>query len=106
MFRRAGGFCEARCGTRIDEVRFGHLDHFFGRGKVPESYENCWALCPKCDELKTLNKPDAQTHLRAFLNHACRYYVSARSLDDEDLWLEVIDRALIKLAVLRQKGRA
>ncbi len=105
MFRRAGGVCECGCAKRIDEQR-DHLDHFFGRAKAPETVENCWALSVECDQARTLNQPDAATWLRKFLRHACRHFTRAWAHDAEDRWLEAIDRALVKLAVLRQKGRA
>ena len=92
-FARARGKCEAGCGRFITEES-GHLDHFFGRAKQPESPENCWALCLTCDEAKTVNRPDARTWLLAFMRFCDLYGYGVE-----------FERAQARLLSLRAKGR-
>lgn len=66
VFARAGGRCEA-CSLPFGDLDPGELDHFFGRGKEPQSVENCWALCHTCHRLKTDNRPDAAHWIEVFL---------------------------------------
>lgn len=94
IFARARGRCEAGCG-RFITPESGHMDHFFGRAKQPESVENCWALCLACDEAKTVNSPNARTWLLAFMRFADRYGYGLE-----------YERAQVKLLALRAKGRA
>lgn len=96
---RAADRCEA-CGQRGTL----HLDHFFGRAKAPGAPQYCWALCVKCDDDKTHNRPDNFTWQRKFLNHLAKLIARDRyPLDD---LLDPLDRVLARLAVLRQKGLA
>lgn len=89
---RAGESCEA-CFRWCGEA--GHLDHQFGRAKAEETEANCWLLCPTCDDDKTNNRPDAATWLQKFALHASLHGFK-----------EAAERAMTKLAVLKQKGRA
>lgn len=68
---RSGGKCEV-CGTIGGHHRL-ELDHFFGRGKVPQSTRNCWMLCELCHHQKTNNKPTAAVWLTHFIAHAEKY---------------------------------
>lgn len=89
---RAGGHCESCgvwCGTD------GHLDHQFGRARLPESLANCWYLCPHCDDNKTHNRPNSASWLRRFIVHAESYGYS-----------EEISRAQTRLLWLADSGRA
>ena len=72
--RRSGGACEA-CGAHVGEDgELGHLDHFFGRAKVPEAVSNCWILCAvDCDPAKTASRPSARWWLSRFVLHCQRY---------------------------------
>lgn len=65
VWARSCGKCEA-CG---DALADGELDHFFGRGKAPQSVRNCWRLCSGCHRAKTLNRPDSAYWLRRFNAH-------------------------------------
>lgn len=94
VFARAKNRCECGCGRWITNET-GRLDHFFGRGKVPQAVGNCWALSIACDERKTLNQPDAAGWLKRFAYHAGRHGLFAER-----------ELALAKLAVLIAKGRA
>jgi hypothetical protein len=69
---RANGFCECGCG-RVTRWAVGHLDHFFGRGKTPQSVENCWWLAPECDRAKTENVPNAAHWLQLFIKRCDRH---------------------------------
>lgn len=69
---RACNSCECGCGRTLFG-RGGEMDHFWGRGKEPQSAKNCWFLAPECHRAKTANLPDAETWLRAFFNHAHRH---------------------------------
>lgn len=89
---RAGGFCEACCRYVGDE---GHADHFFGRAKAEESAATVWLLCLQCDDAKTHNRPSAAVWLERFTLHASLHG-----------YKEATERAQVKLAVLKQKGRA
>lgn len=77
---RAGGWCENRdCHQKLAETvawvghqgEDGHLDHFRGRGKAPQSVVNTWMLCGVCDLAKTENRPDRATWLARYELH-CR----------------------------------
>lgn len=78
---RADGWCECGCGGAVTDAGPSRatLDHFFGRGKAPETAENCWILREDCHDMKTRNRPDATTWLRRFAEH-CRKYGYARAL--------------------------
>lgn len=95
VFRRAQGVCEF-CSRSLgaDDER-GHLDHFRGRAKVPESVENCVALCLQCDARKTANSPSAAYWVDKYERH-CTLHGYA----EEVAWAQT------RLAVLRQKGMA
>lgn len=93
--RRAGGSCEA-CGRWVGVAgESGHLDHFFGRAKVPESVSNCWLLCVPCDNARTNSKPSAGHWLERFIAH-CKLH---------DLTAEA-ELARTKFNTLGAKGRA
>lgn len=49
------------------------LDHFFGRGKVPQKVSNCWFLCGYCHRNKTNNEPSATYWLEQFVSHCDRH---------------------------------
>lgn len=94
VFARATWNCEAGCGSHVT-AETGRLDHFFGRAKAPESIETCWALCVKCDEDKTANRPSALYWYTAFLIHAAR----------NGYWAQV-ERALARIFVLKLREPA
>ena len=73
----------------------GHMDHVFGRAKVPQSISNCWALCLPCDTRKTLNQPSAYFWLKRFMVHAAKHGYDAE-----------MQRAMGKMYALIAKGRA
>lgn len=95
---RSGGFCEA-CFVFVGDE--GRADHFFGRAKAEETEANVWILCGPshgrsgCDHNKTVSHPDAATWLQKFALHASLHGFK-----------EAAERAMTKLAVLKQKGRA
>lgn len=94
--RRASGYCEASCGSWVGEAgEGGHLDHFFGRAKVPEAVSNCWMLCPPCDEARTNNRPSARVWLLVFIAHCKQHGFTAEA-----------KLARTKLSTLAAKGRA
>ncbi len=94
VFVRANSHCEG-CGRWINPHESAHLDHFFGRSKVPEAPSNCWGLCIACDDAKTNNRPSAAFWLKRFINHCWRHGLAAEK-----------ELAATKLAVLIQKGFA
>lgn len=94
VFERAAGRCECGCGRAITPDS-GHLDHFFGRAKAPETVENCWALHPICDEAKTSNRPNATYWAVRF---------GTRMLNQGHVSSAL--RALAKIEVLAVKGFA
>lgn len=78
VFLRSRGTCEHCRRGVIEESGFfnsGHLDHFWGRGagRPPESVENCWFLCMKCDHEKTTNHPSNTAWLELFREHCIRH---------------------------------
>jgi 5-methylcytosine-specific restriction endonuclease McrA len=76
---RAAGRCEA-CDLPFSTFNPGEMDHFFGRGKVPQAISNCWLICHLCHSQKTLSLPDATKWLDRFETHArfYRYVAEAR----------------------------
>lgn len=76
VFRRASGLCECGCQRYIDEES-GRLDHYFGRAKVKESPETCWAISIPCDEDKTASRPNAEVWLQRFIAHCRRHGYAA-----------------------------
>lgn len=96
VFARANWQCEARPfaveGMRCLE-RAEHLDHFFSRGRVPQSVENCWGLCSRCHLAKTDNRPGADFWLHAFIRHCERYGYAAEA-----------ERARSRLAFVDARG--
>lgn len=101
VFTRADGNCEGPCGGYIS-AETGHLDHFFGRAKAPETLENCWALCVTCDDNKTNNRPfrlgstiGAADWCDLFYEHALKHG-----------YHEAAERAANKIRVLVAKGLA
>ncbi len=93
VFARAKGLCECGCGRVLGES--GHLDHAFGRAKVAQAVENCWALALKCDDAKTSNRPSAAFWWKRFRAHCERHGYGG--------WQACAE---VKLEVLRAKGRA
>ena len=93
VFARACNACE-NCGQWVTEES-GHLDHQFGRAKVPEAVSNCWALCVRCDLQKTVNEPSASFWLARIERHANRYGYTAEA-----------ELAATKRNTLAVKGRA
>lgn len=78
---REAVMCRAhyRC-ERCDVIgRTLQLDHFFGRGKVVQTVENCWALCWLCHKWKTQNTPTAVFWLRTFAKHCDKFGYSAEA---------------------------
>lgn len=66
-----------------------HLDHFFGRGKVPASVELEWMLCEHHDHQKTTNQPSRLYWLRLFRIHAASHsYADALARTDRAIALE------------------
>ena len=78
VFLRAGGRCE-HCGRHFGDLDPGELDHFFGRGKVPQTDRNTWALCRGSHREKTKNDPSASYWLVQFIAHAERHGFSAEA---------------------------
>lgn len=66
---RSEGKCEA-CGRWAGEAL--HCDHMFGRARS-EEISTCWMFCPRCDDDKTHNRPDAAHWLKLFLEHCVRH---------------------------------
>lgn len=80
---QAAGFLGLRCSGAPE------FDHFFGRGRVPETKETCWLLCTRHHRLKTDNEPNRAAWLRLFLAHAARHgYLYAARLARKALALE------------------
>lgn len=100
VFARANGRCECGCRRPID-FEYGRLDHFFGRAKAEETVVNCWALAPPCDDAKTRNSPSATHWLHKFVVHCALATLS--DPQETRAYFEAMDRAMTKLAVLRQK---
>lgn len=94
VFARACSRCECGCKRFISEET-GRLDHFFGRGKVPEALSNCWALHLECDEAKTRNVPSGAHWARRFGYHAQKHGFYAES-----------EACAARVQVLVAKGRA
>lgn len=93
--KRAEGSCE-HCGSWVGlDGEEAHLDHAFGRAKVPEAVSNCWLLCIEDDSHKTLNQPSAAYWLIAFAAHCEKYGFAAEQ-----------ERALAKLQALQVKHLA
>lgn len=93
VFKRASNCCE-NCGQWVTEES-GHLDHMLGRAKAPESVENCWALCVRCDTARTANDPSG-THWYSRMERVAIRYGYAATVE--------ILRA--KIQTLQAKGRA
>jgi 5-methylcytosine-specific restriction endonuclease McrA len=60
----AAGFLGQRCCGPPE------LDHFFGRGKAPETVQTTWILCQRHHRMKTDNVPHRAAWLRLFREHA------------------------------------
>lgn len=70
VVKRADGCCEA-CVRRLSpQFDPGELDHFWGRGKAPQSVANCWLLCRLCHRRKTDSLPARTYWLERFETHA------------------------------------
>lgn len=93
--KRAGGRCEACFNDFAPLGRTPILDHFYGRGKVPQSARNCWLICWECDRQKTLNIHGSDHWRAVFQSHANSYGfgVEARKALDRNE-----SRALVKKA--------
>jgi 5-methylcytosine-specific restriction endonuclease McrA len=73
---------DARC--RMCEGTGLTLDHFWGRGKVLQAVENCWALCHRCHRDKTNGFPDRVFWLRLYRDHVQSWAEDlARDPDDQ-----------------------
>ena len=95
VFARADGICECgECGRWVSEEA-GHLDHFFSRGKEPQTIRNCWGLHRVCDNQRTRNMPSAAYWLGLFIAHCGVHGYVAEA-----------EKAAAKLQVLKAKGRA
>lgn len=93
---REAVFARARLGCEGCSLGFpSAMDHFFGRGKEPQSVANCWALCEACDREKTENLPSASSWLARFIAHCEKHGYVAEA-----------EKAAAKLEVLKAKGRA
>ena len=93
VFKRAGGCCECGCGRSFSDFDPGQLDHFLGRGKAPQSVENCWALMKACHLSKTRNSPTAAYWLRIFVNHQQRYGYDSRRAQNRLLGMIAVREA-------------
>ena len=71
VFHRSNGWCECGCGDRLPFE--WEMDHFFGRAKVEQSKENCWALTGACHYSKTRNYPSGITWAKRFETHAKKH---------------------------------
>lgn len=69
---RACGNCEA-CGREFSPADPMELDHFFPKGRTPQTERTCWGIHASCHRAKILNRPDAAHWLRAFFAHAHRH---------------------------------
>lgn len=69
VMERAGLRCEC-CGDGGTIFNPLTLEHMFGRVRVPETVENCWALCLACHHRKTDNIPSAVFWFEAFAKKA------------------------------------
>lgn len=79
VFVRAEGRCECRCG-RVFGLDPGEMDHFFPKGRTPQTVRTCWALASSCHRAKTKNFPDAGTWLRLFSAHCASHGYAAEML--------------------------
>lgn len=70
---RADGRCECGCGLVFTSMHPPELDHFWGRGKGPQSASNTWMLTSLCHKAKTSNRPSAAYWLRLFIHHATKH---------------------------------
>lgn len=89
VMARAAGICECGCGTMATHLMPLEMDHFWGRGKRPQSVENCWALIRQHHRQKTDNKPTAKEWTEKFRSHALKrgYLNEAREAYRRILWL-------------------
>lgn len=92
--KRAGGRCECGCGTPFasEGENAPQMDHFWGRGKVPQTVENCWMLTARHHAEK--GGPGRLAWLGKFKTHADghRYFAesakAAREIESELLILQ------------------
>lgn len=103
VLSRARGLCEACTAPFGGGFESATIDHFFGRAKADEDLVTCWALCVRCHDAKTNNRPNAAHWQLGFARHCARYFAQASLLDD---YLPSLERALTKLSVLKAKGFA
>ncbi len=80
VFARAGGKCECGCGQALKAFDPGDLDHFWGRGKAPQSVENCWLLTRQCHRQKTDWYPCRQDWLLAFARHCDKHAYATEAM--------------------------
>lgn len=68
---RAGSLCECGCGTPFQEEGpdAPQMDHFWGRGRAPQTVQNCWMLTVRHHTRKGASDPSREHWLKAFLNH-------------------------------------
>ena len=76
----------SRCEAGFCESAGVEHDHFWGRGKSPETPESVWRLCRTCHLNKTKNYPSRVYWLRDFHTHCWRNEFHAQ--------IEKIDRAI------------
>lgn len=76
VMERAGDKCEA-CRVGFCGMDHAELDHFWGKGKTPQTIENCWAIHHTCHRDKTNNHPSAVWWLNQFVAYSIRYGYAA-----------------------------
>lgn len=77
--KRAGDRCECGCGQMFAVFDPLEMDHFFPKGRTPQTVENCWALTRSSHALKTRNFPSAGWWLEQFIRHCKRYGYEAEA---------------------------
>ena len=76
VWARCNGFCE-HCDRPFTDADPAEMDHFWGRGKAPQSLQNTWMLHSTCHRAKTRNFPSAVEWVGWFASHCHRYDYSA-----------------------------
>ncbi len=81
VMARAGGRCECGCGRHFEGAwaQRAELDHFWGRGKAPQSADNCWALSVVCHSAKTNGVPNRGFWLQLYRAHANDHQLDAEA---------------------------
>lgn len=74
--------CEC-CNAILVDLGFwpgtGEMDHFFPKGRTPQTVQTCWFLCRQCHGRKTRNAPSAAWWLEAFIVHCDRHGYAAEA---------------------------